>query len=87
MNHGDYMIDKRTKYQDKVWETHCMFAYRTQRGWSRNTVYDETVSKNCYANDQGYKLVFSFGSDEECAASVKDHNNQLKIKNLLLENV
>lgn len=77
------MIDNREKYQDRLWEFDCLF------GSHRGRVYKEDTGLQChtYINNQGWGLVYSFGSEEECRQAVMQHNKELKIKQLLLQMV
>ena len=81
------MIDNRELFQDKKWERNCLFAAKHKR--SGASVYKEDSGCAChaYVESLGMLLVYIFGSEEECIEAVKKHNNELKMKDLLLDKV
>ncbi len=78
------MIDNRELYGHLPWERNCIYAF--QPGIRSRELYAEANENECHAfvMNAGYKLVYSFGSKEQCIAAVDRHNKNLGLRNLLL---
>ena len=73
--------DKREEYSTYKWE----------QGFIANNTRDQFIygyngPRKCYAirASNHREFVYLFGSAEECAAYVKEHNKEYKIRKLLL---
>lgn len=79
------MVDNREKYGHLPWERNCMFQYKSKAG---NFPYKESDDCVChvYINNQGWQLVYTYGSKKECVAAVTQHNKEYKLIALLMPN-
>ena len=77
-------IDNREKYANRPWERHVKFAKKLERH-ANDSVYEALAGRKCYAQVQGWQLVYCFGSEEECTLAMTKHNNELKLRALLLD--